>query len=123
MRSSPPKRSPWGPACLGPACLGLLLLAGCAAQTPRPDESILSISPDFGQAVHQDIAAPIADPDARYTGTPAPGTDGSRVGLAQHRYAVDRVIPPATMETSTAVAGSTDNGGGGAGPAGPPAPQ
>ena len=52
------------------------LLSGCT-------QSALRISPDFGNAVHQDMAAQIADPDARYEGTPAPGSNGARVGLAQ----------------------------------------
>ena len=67
MRSSKPKLSLSGAACLG------LLLAGCAAETPKPDESMLSVSPEFGQALHQDIVAQIADPDAHYSSTPAPG--------------------------------------------------
>ncbi len=45
--------------CLGPA------LSACA-------QSSLRLDPDFGKALHQDLAAQIADPDAHYEGTPAP---------------------------------------------------
>jgi hypothetical protein len=93
-------------AILGAACM-LLLLAGCA-------QSSLRISPDFGNAVRQDIAAQIADPDAHYTGTPAPGSSGPRVGLAQKRYDAGQVIPPSSMTASGAGSiGNADNGANG----------
>jgi hypothetical protein len=126
MRPSTPKLSPrsalWSAAGLG------LLLAGCAAQTPKPDESALYISPEFGQALHQDIVAQIADPDAHYTGNPAPGSNGSRVALAQRRYVKGRVIPPPSTTTASVAIGG-ENGGGGnggegdSGPSAPPMPQ
>ena len=78
-------------------------LAGCA-------QSSLRISPDFGNAVNQDAVAQIADPDAHYQGTPAPGSDGARVGLAQKRYQANDVIPPAT--TTASGIGQVSNGGG-----------
>ncbi|WP_374575611.1 hypothetical protein [Phenylobacterium sp.] len=52
------------------------------------------LTSDFGVALRQDLAAQIADPDARYTGDPAPGSDGARVGLAQDRYAKGKVVAP-----------------------------
>ena len=78
-------------------------------------QSSLRLSPDFGSAVHQDVAAQIADPDARYEGTPAPGTAGRRVGLAQKRYDANQVIQPSstTASSRSSVGGQADNGNGG----------
>ena len=91
-------------ACLAPA------LSACT-------QSSLRINPDFGYAVHQDAAAQIADPDAHYEGTPAPGSSGPRVGLAQKRYDSNTVIPPSsTTASSSRSIGNADNGApGGAG--------
>lgn len=77
------------------AALGL---AGCASGAHQ--------SSDFGEAVRQNIAGQIADPDARYTGTPAPGANGSRVGLAQQRYVKGQVIPPVSTSTTLGVGGT-----------------
>jgi hypothetical protein len=74
-------------------------------------QSSLRISPDFGNAVHQDIAAQIADPDAHYEGTPAPGSNGPRVGLAQKRYDTNQVIQPSATTASSRSTGPVDNGG------------
>ena len=86
------------------------VLSGC-------NQSSLRLSPDFGSAVRQDLAAQIADPDAHYEGTPAPGSGGARVGLAQKRYDTNTVIQPSTTTASSrsSVGGNADNGGGGAG--------
>jgi len=83
------------------------ILSACA-------QSSLRISPDFGNAVHQDVAAQIADPDAHYEGTPTPGSKGTRVGLAQKRYDANQVIQPsATTASGRASIGQADNGSGG----------
>ena len=88
------------------------LLSGCA-------QSSLRISPDFGNAVNQDIAAQIADPDAHYAGTPAPGSSGPRVGLAQKRYDTGTVIQPSsTTASSSSSIGNADNGANGGSSAG-----
>jgi hypothetical protein len=77
-------------------------------------QSSLRISSDFGNAVHQDTAAQIADPDAHYQGTPAPGSNGARVSLAQRRYQANQVIPPSSVTASGAGSiGRADNGTGG----------
>ncbi len=76
-------------------------------------------SGDFGQALHQDLAAQIADPDAKYKGDVAPGSNGARVALAQDRYAKGKVIPPVTASASTV---GTQGAGAGATPA-PATPQ
>jgi type IV pilus biogenesis protein CpaD/CtpE len=81
-----------------------LSLSGCVQE---------KLSPDFGVALRQDIAAQIADPDAHYTGTAAPGSDGSRAALAQDRYQKGTVIQPASAKASTVGAAPT---GGATGP-------
>ena len=82
-------------------------------------QSSLRVNPDFGNAVHQEFAAQIADPDARYEGVIAPGSDGARVELAQKRYQANQVIPPSAVTASgRASIGSADNGGGGGAGAG-----
>lgn len=77
-----------------------LALAGCAQ--PK-------LSQDFGYALKQNVAAQVADPDARYSGTPAPGTDSARVALAQERYQTGKVIRPESIGANDAVKGG--NGG------------
>ncbi len=73
-----------------------LALSGCV-QT--------HLGQDFGVAIHQDIAAQVADPDAHYVGSPAPGSDGSRVALAQDRYQKGKVTPP--VATASTIGAST----------------
>lgn len=119
MRPSPTRK--WS---CGAVCLGLLLLSACAENTPN--ESELFLSPSFGRAVRQDIAAQIADPDAQYSGTPAPGSNGSRVALAQRRYVAGKVLrPPSTAAAEATIGGEGGGGGGdnGGGDSGPPAGQ
>ena len=89
----------------------LLALPGCT-------QSSLRLSSDFGVAVTQDLAAQIADPDARYTGIPAPGTSGARASLAQTRYNRNQVAQPAAATATSSVQAAptpAGNGGGGAG--------
>jgi type IV pilus biogenesis protein CpaD/CtpE len=74
-------------------------LAGCV-------ESQRHLSQDFGSAVRQDVVAQVADPEARYKGVPAPGSDGARVGLAQERYRTGKVIAPSEAGASTVGASS-----------------
>jgi hypothetical protein len=61
-------------------------LAGCVI--PQTN-----LSPDFGSALHQNMVAQLADPDAVYRGPPPP-TDGARAGLAMKRYREGKVIMP-----------------------------
>jgi len=94
-------------------------LAGCATLVLALSacaQSTLRLSPDFGAAVRQDLAAQIADPDARYMGVPDPGANGLRTGLAQQRYDRNQVIPPvATSATNSIQQQGGAGGGGGAG--------
>jgi hypothetical protein len=66
----------------------------------------LRLSPDYGVAVRQDVAAQIADPDPHYAGDPQPASNGQRTDGAQQRYVTGKVITPA-------VGGITAAGGGG----------
>ena len=89
--------------CVAPA------LSGCT-------QSALRISPDFGNALRQDVAAQIADPDAHYEGVPQPGSASARVGLAQKRYNANEVIQPASNTASSkTIGGGIENGSGGGG--------
>ena len=94
----------------------VFVIAACVALSACTQSS-LRMNPDFGNAVYQDAAAQIADPDARYAGTPAPGSNGLRVDLAQQRYEANQVIPPSAVTASgRSSIGNADNGaGGGAG--------
>jgi hypothetical protein len=89
--------------------VAVLGLSGCV-------QSEIRLSPDFGSAVMQDTAAQIADPDAHYAGTPAPGSDGLKVAGAVHRYETGKVIPPSSIGASSAgsVSGFDNGGSGGA---------
>jgi hypothetical protein len=79
-----------------------LALSGCA-------ESRLNIADDYGHAVHQNIVAQVADPDAHYKGIPTPGSNGQRTSAAQDRYNHNSVTKPAATSTS-----NVGLGGGGA---------
>ena len=91
-------------------CLGAILVSGCA--------HIVRLSPDFGVAFRQDVAAQIADPDARYLGTPTPGSNGPRTALSQTRYQKDEVVPPTTLGSTAMLPSPGANMGGETPPAG-----
>jgi hypothetical protein len=93
------------------------VLVGAALGLSACVQSRLSIADDYGQTLRQHVAAQIADPDAHYSGVPAPGSNGRRVGLAQERYNRNAVITPASTSTSSA-SGGGGGGGGGGGPGG-----
>jgi len=59
-----------------------------------------TLNTEFGQAYNQHVVGQVADPDARYVGDPAPGSDGARVGLAQKRYRTGTVIQPVPATAS-----------------------
>lgn len=75
------------------ATAAVALLGGCAVSQPH-------LNPEFGLEVRESLAAQIADPDARYAGSPDPGSSGSRVGLAQERYRTGKVIEPQPANTT-----------------------
>jgi type IV pilus biogenesis protein CpaD/CtpE len=59
-----------------------LATAGCTTDT------------GFGNAVRQNMAAQIIDPDPSYRGTPVEAGSGDRAALALRRYRQGRVIDP-----------------------------
>ncbi len=80
----------------------LLLLTGCSSQAGEAPAS-------FGQAVNQNIAVQIVNPDAGETNA-VPVYNGARAALAQKNYE--------TGKTTTAVAPSTSSSSGGGGSTG-----
>lgn len=70
-------------------------LAGCADEKAF-DRQFSSL--DLTSAVHEDMAAQIADPDARYKGPPPP-SNGPRAQVAHDKYKQDKVTPPNTEST------------------------
>jgi hypothetical protein len=85
-------------------CIGAMLISGCGHVT--------RLSPDFGVAIRQDLAAQIADPEPRYVGTPTPGSNGPRTSLSQRRYQANEVLPPATLGSTAEVPGAGATMGG-----------
>ena len=62
-------------------------------------QSKLRLNDDFGQAVNQDLAAQIANPDAAWKGPPPPA-DGAHAYLMTRRYQTDTVTQPQSLSTS-----------------------
>lgn len=89
-------------------CAAVAGLAGCSYAD-------LHVTDDFGASTRQSVVSQIADPDARYAGTPAAGSDGARVASAQERYRTGRVIQPQPPSTSTIRQTGNQGGGQGAG--------
>ena len=83
-------------------------LAACADLNPVAD-SEGQPSPYFGQAVHNNIAAQVANPEAPVQGQPA-AMDGQRAGLAQERYAKGKVIKPSSIDVDNTVGNSASGG-------------
>ncbi len=74
-------------------------LAGCVQTQPH-------LSGDFGYAIRAAAVGQIANPNAVYTGDPAPGSNGSRVASAQERYRTGKVIEPVATASSLTTAAS-----------------
>ena len=85
------------------AASAALPLAGCVGVWGH-------MQPDFGQAVRQDFAAQVADPDASYARTALPANSGARAALAQQRYVKGQVIQPASQGTGAMSAGPAASG-------------
>ncbi|MBS0282162.1 MAG: hypothetical protein JSR25_13425 [Proteobacteria bacterium] len=106
------------------AFLAIAAMLGLGACAQNPMESEMRMSPDFGDAVRENLAAQIADPDPHYAGTLAPGaSDGARIDLAQTRYQKNEVIRPSSTTASSRTVGGSDNGGAGAGVGAGASPQ
>jgi type IV pilus biogenesis protein CpaD/CtpE len=94
------------------ARLNLALVIVLAAGLSGCVYSQQHLSSDFGYALRQAAVAQIANPDAVYTGVPAPGSDGARVAGAQERYRTGKVIEPvgvASTISSGASVGAPNN--------------
>jgi type IV pilus biogenesis protein CpaD/CtpE len=83
------------------------MVAGCADERQLANDMGAA---DFGRAVHEDLAAQIADPDAAYKGPPPPSS-GERADVAQTRYKADKVVQPVGTTTSTLQGGGGGGGG------------
>ena len=94
------------------ACSALLagLLGGCVGST--------RLDPDFGDAVRQDAAAQVADPDGVGRRASASAADGARTALAQDRYQKNQVIPPVVSTTTSTRSAGGSNGSGASGSGG-----
>ena len=92
-----------------------VLVSACA------DEGLMAAdlrqANDFGRAVHEDLAAQIADPDANWKGPPPPSS-GERAALAQKSYGADQVKQPQQINTQSSGGGTGGGGGSGGGGAG-----
>ena len=87
------------------ALAGSSLLGGCILMAQHP------LDPHYGQAVHNDIVAQVADPEAAYARKVEPAADGTRAVSANRRYLSGQVIQPVNQSTSQ-VAGAAPGGGG-----------
>ncbi len=74
-------------------------LAGCVQTQPH-------LGADFGYALRAAAVAQIANPEAVYTGDPAPGSNGARVAAAQERYRTGKVIEPVATASTVSSASS-----------------
>lgn len=86
---------------LGLIALGAATLTACAASQD-------SMSPGFGRALALDTRAQISNPDPRYIGRVAPGSDGARVAIAQDHYRTGKVVISPNVAASKV--GATGNG-------------
>jgi len=103
------------------SCLGLIALTGACGLLSACEETTqtrLRVQDDFGQAVSQDLAAQIADPDAGRNAGPPPPSSGLRAEGAQKRYGQDAVIQPSGIGASGTSGGYGQNGAGAAPTAG-----
>lgn len=83
----------------------ILLLTAALGGLASCAESQKTLASDFGVAMRQDLAAQIADPEARY---PANTTaDGARAALAQERYRTGKSIPTSTGAMSVGGSGAS----------------
>jgi type IV pilus biogenesis protein CpaD/CtpE len=89
----------------------ILLLSAMAAGLAGCIDSHPTLSPDFGVAMRQDLAAQIADPEAHYGKMTS---EGARAALAQERYRTGKTTQPSTAgasmsPTTSAGVGATPN--------------
>ena len=80
------------------SALAAVALSACA-------QSRLTLREGFGREVRADLVAQVADPEAKYSGDPAPASNGSRASIAETRYEKGAVVEPASTSTSSAAGG------------------
>jgi hypothetical protein len=91
--------------------LPILLLAGLGGCVYNPHEDF---SPDFGEAVHANIASQVVNPIPLQPSRPALN-NGVRMNSAYDRYVTNRVYRPAPAPALQAPTGGAGGGGGGGG--------
>jgi hypothetical protein len=97
--------------------LPILLLAGLAGCTYNPHEDF---SPDFGEAVHANIASQVIYPVPLQPSRPALN-NGIRMDSAYQRYETNRVYRPTSapaLQAATGPGGGGDSSSGGGGSSG-----
>ena len=89
------------------------MASGCAniANNQR-DPKYAEAPTRFGQAVREDLAAQIADPDPAWKNTPPPATSGTVTAVAMQRYNTDKVKVPQGSQTQTVLSSGGGGGGG-----------
>ena len=85
------------------------LVAACADENGF-DREVRGM--EMGRAVHEDMTAQIADPDASYKGPPPPA-NGARTELAQKRYVTGTVKNPPAVSSMQNIQGGSGGGSGG----------
>jgi uncharacterized membrane protein YgcG len=94
--------------------LPILLLAGLGGCVYNPHQNF---APDFGEAVHANMAAQVVNPEPLQPSRP-PGNDAVRMNSAFERYETNRVYRPAPVQSLQTGSGSSGGGGGSAPPGG-----
>lgn len=95
--------------------VALPLLGACAGTDKSLSNSEAQTDPHFGEALKRDMAAQIVNPMAPEGKTgPAP-MDGQRAGLAQDRYAKDKVKQPDDISIGVQIGTGGSGGGSGGG--------
>jgi hypothetical protein len=92
--------------------LPILLLAGLGGCVYNPHEDF---SPDFGEAVHANIASQVVYPTPLRPRGPALN-NGIRMNSAYQRYETNRVYRPGAAPALQAARGGGEGGGGGSEP-------
>jgi hypothetical protein len=83
------------------------MLAGCADYRDSN-----SAYPGFGDAVRQNNAVMIADPNPPTAANTDIDMNGERAGLAYYRYRTGTVIPPVQLRTSNVLSGGSSSSSG-----------
>jgi type IV pilus biogenesis protein CpaD/CtpE len=81
-------------------CLGL---AGCVDDMSKP------LSPTFGDAVRQNMARQIVNPEPAMPSEQETAVDGSKAALGVDAYKAGKVKPPVVISTQTQSTGSGES--------------